>query len=161
MNIIILRLHPTRCSPRDVYLVANAWYNCSIRSDMRSVFGVLPRERPSGKKRQVLYHSRPAGRTHGSRAWPSASGPPAGNCTFAKLRIRGPDPRVRSSGRPKTSRGSFSPDPRVTCISRVMTRPDPRHFKHNHIHTIVQRRVHPRQKEDGTDDDLRAYMLRV
>ena len=30
-----------------------------------------------------------------------------------------------------------------------------------HIHTIVQGRVNPRHKEDGTDDDLRAYMLGV
>ena len=29
------------------------------------------------------------------------------------------------------------------------------------IHTIVQRIVNPRHKEDGTDGDLRAYMLRV
>ena len=53
---IILRLHPTRGSPNNVCLVANAWYNCSARSNMRSEFGVSPRERPSGKKRQVLYH---------------------------------------------------------------------------------------------------------
>ena len=66
MNTIILRFHPTRGSPNNICLVANAWYNCSTRSDMRSEFGVSPRERPAGKKRQVLYHFGPAGRTSGS-----------------------------------------------------------------------------------------------
>ena len=75
MNTIILRLHPTRGSPNNVCLVANAWHNCSTRSDMRSAFGIWPRERPSGKKRQVLCHFGPAGRTRGSREWPSGSQP--------------------------------------------------------------------------------------
>ena len=30
-----------------------------------------------------------------------------------------------------------------------------------HMHTIVQRKINPRHTEDGTDDDLRAYMLRA
>ena len=85
MNIIILRLHPNRGSPNDVCLVANAWYHCSTRSDMRSVFGVSLRGRPSGKKRQVLYHFGPAG---------YESGPPAGSCKCAK----NTDPRARSGG---------------------------------------------------------------
>ena len=71
MNIIELRLFPTRDLPNNVFLVANASYNCSTRSDMRSVFGVSPRERPSGKKRQALCHFGPADRTRSSRERPS------------------------------------------------------------------------------------------
>ena len=70
-NDNILRLHPTRGSPNNVCLVANAWCNCSTRSDMRSEVGVSPRPRPSGTKRQVLYRFGPAGRTCGSLEWPS------------------------------------------------------------------------------------------
>ena len=51
-------------------IVANAWYNCSTRSHMGSEFGVSPRERPSGKKRQVLCLFGPAGRTRASRERP-------------------------------------------------------------------------------------------
>ena len=54
-------------SPNNVCLVADAWYNCSTRSDMRSEFGVSPRERPSSKKRQLSYQFGPAGTTRGSR----------------------------------------------------------------------------------------------
>ena len=77
MNIIELRLYPTRGLPNNVFLVANAWYNCSTRYDMRSEFGISdPRAGPAGHE----------------------NGPPAGSCKFAKRRIRGPgrgsDPRV-------------------------------------------------------------------
>ena len=104
MNIIILRLHPTRGSPNNLCLVAIAWSNCSTRSDKRSVFGVSPRERPSGKKRQVLYNiiSDPSAGSAGHE-----SGPPAGSCKFATRRIRGSDPQVRPAGQPKTTRGSW------------------------------------------------------
>ena len=98
MNTMILRLHPTRGSPNNVCLVANAWYNCSTRSDTRSDFVVSPREKPSGENRPVLYHFGPAGHE---------SGFPAGSCKFAKRRIRGPNPRVRPAGQPKTTRGSW------------------------------------------------------
>ena len=67
MDTIILRLHPTRGSPTNACLVANVWYNCSARYGMRSEFGISARERPSGKKRKVLHHFEPAGRTRGSR----------------------------------------------------------------------------------------------
>ena len=67
MNIIVLRLYPTRGFPNSVCLVANAWYNCLTRS----VFGISPRERPSGKKWQALCHFGPADRTRGSRERPS------------------------------------------------------------------------------------------
>ena len=42
------------------------------------------------------------------RAGPAGheSGPPAGSCKFAKIRIRGPNPRVRPADRLKTTRGS-------------------------------------------------------
>ena len=98
MNKLILRLHPTRGSPTNVCLIAIAWYNSSIRSDMHSVFGVSPRKRPSGKKWQVLYNLGPEGKTHGLREWPSGGGPLVGSCTFAKIwipaQIRGSDPLV-------------------------------------------------------------------
>ena len=62
-------------SLNNVCLVANAWYDCSTRYDMRSEIGISTRERPSGKKRQVTgtvsYNFGPAGRTRGSREWPS------------------------------------------------------------------------------------------
>ena len=109
MNIIILRLHPTRGSLQNVCLVANAWYNCSRRYDMRSEFGVSSRERPSGKKRQVLYH-------FGPRAGPAGreSGPPA-VAKFSKIRIRGSDARAKSAG---PTRGSAENNSRV-----IVTRP--------------------------------------
>ena len=106
MNTIIPWLHPTRGSPNDVYLVANnAWYDGSRRrNDMRSEFELSARERPSGKKRQVLYNiiSDPSAGSAGHE-----SGPPAGSCKFATRRIRGSDPQVRPAGQPKTIRGSW------------------------------------------------------
>ena len=57
MNIIILRLHLTRGSPNNICLVANAWYNCSTRYDMRSEFGISARESPSGKKWHCLLYT--------------------------------------------------------------------------------------------------------
>ena len=71
----VLWLHPTRGSPNNVCLVANAWYHCSTRYDMRSEFGISARERPSGKKRQTLCNFAAAGQE---------SGPPAGSCKFEK-----------------------------------------------------------------------------
>ena len=81
MNTIILRLYPTRGSPNNVCLVANAWYDCSTRNDMRSEFGISAGERPSGKKRQVLCNivSDPRAGSTGHE-----SDPPAGSCNFAK-----------------------------------------------------------------------------
>ena len=70
MNKLILRLHPTRGSPTNVCLIAIAWYNSSIRSDMHSVFGVSPRKRPSGKKWQVLYNLGPEGKPTGYESGP-------------------------------------------------------------------------------------------
>ena len=67
MTTLRLRLHPTQGSPNNVCLVANSWYNCSTRSDMRSEFGESPRERPSGKKRQVWYTFGPAGQLETAR----------------------------------------------------------------------------------------------
>ena len=67
---IILRPHPTWVSPNNVSLVANAWYDCSTRHDMPSEFGISARERPSAKKRQILYNFEPAGRIR-SREEPS------------------------------------------------------------------------------------------
>ena len=100
MNTIILRIRRTRGSPNDACLVANAWYVCSARYDMRSEFGISARDSPSGKKRQVfvLYNFGPAGHE---------SGLPPGSCKFANRRIRGPDPRVRPAGQQKTTRGSW------------------------------------------------------
>ena len=95
-------LHPTWGSPNNVCLVANAWYNCCTRSDMRSEFGVSPRERPSGKKRQILYHFGPAGKTRGSREeWPS------GRQLYV---CKNTDPRARSAG---PTRGSPENNSRV------------------------------------------------
>ena len=100
MSIIILRLHPTRGSPNDVRLVANTWCNCSTRSDMRSEFGVWPRERPSGKKRQVFVSIR----TRGSQEWPF------GRQIYV---CKNTDPRVRSAG---PTRGSAENNSRVIVI---------------------------------------------
>ena len=71
MNIIVLRCYPTRGLPNNVFLVANAWYNCPTRSDMRSVFRVSPRERSARKHQHALCHFGPADRTRGSRGCPS------------------------------------------------------------------------------------------
>ena len=106
INTIILRLHPTRGSPNDICLVANAWYNCATRYDMRSEIGISAQEKPPGKKRQVVYNFGPAAGPAGHE-----SGPPAGTCKFANRRIRGPDPRVRSAGQPKTTSWSWLPNP--------------------------------------------------
>ena len=73
INTIILRLHPTRGSPNNVCLVANTSYNCATRYDSRSEFGMSARERPSGKKRQVLYNFGSMGSTRGSRELPSGT----------------------------------------------------------------------------------------
>ena len=89
IDTIILRLHPTRDSPNNACLVANAWCIWSTRYDVRSKFGISTRERPSGKQRQVLHNFGPAGHEND---------PPAGSWKFSKRRIRGPDPRARSAG---------------------------------------------------------------
>ena len=65
MNTIILRLPPTRGFLNNVCLVANAWHDCSTLYDMRSEFGTSAQERPSDKKRQLLYNFGPAGRIRG------------------------------------------------------------------------------------------------
>ena len=65
---------------------------------MRSEFGMSARERPSGKKRQVLYNFGPAGHENG---------PPVGSCKFSRRLIRRPDLRVRPAGQPITTRGSW------------------------------------------------------
>ena len=44
MNILILQVYPTRGSPNNACLVANVWYNCSTRYDMRSELGISARE---------------------------------------------------------------------------------------------------------------------
>ena len=70
MNIMILRLHPTRGLPNKYasslmsgIIVVHALI-CARSSEYRP-------ERLSGKKRQVLYNFGPAGRTRGSREWAS------------------------------------------------------------------------------------------
>ena len=92
MNKIILGLHPTRGSSNNVCLVANAWYNCSTRHDMRSECGISAQERPSRKRQQILYNFEPAGPADHD------SGPPVGSCKLAKDgsagRIRGSNLRV-------------------------------------------------------------------
>ena len=106
MNTTMLWLRPTRGAPNNVCLVANAWCDCSSRNDMRSEFGISARERPSGKKRQVLHNVF-------SDPWAGSarheSGPPAGSCKLAKRqrRIRGPDPQVRPAGQSKTTGDSW------------------------------------------------------
>ena len=88
MNTILLRL--IRPGVRPIMYASSLALPAGIIAlhatyDMCSEFGVSPPERPSGKKRQVLYHFGPAGHERG---------PTAGSCKFAKRRIRGPDPRV-------------------------------------------------------------------
>ena len=94
MNIFILRLHMTGGSPNNVCLVASAWYNCSTRSDMRSEFGVSPRERLQAGSGKYYFISDPQAGPAGHE-----SDPPTSSCTFAKRwisagQIRGSDPRV-------------------------------------------------------------------
>ena len=55
MDVKMNTFVPTRGSPNNVCLVANASYDRYTRYDMRSEFGMSARERPSGKKRVVLY----------------------------------------------------------------------------------------------------------
>ena len=79
---------------------------------MPSEFGVSARERPSGKKRQVLHHFGPAGHE---------SGPPAGSFKFEKDesagQIRG---SAENSSRVMVTRPASDP-----WLTGDMPRPDP------------------------------------
>ena len=89
----------------------------TILHALRSVFGVLPRDRPSGKKRQVLHLFGPAGRTRGSRELPSDR----------QLQVyKSRDPRARYTG---PTRWSAENNSRVILnrpakIETLLTRPD-------------------------------------
>ena len=80
------------------------------------------RERLSCRKRQVLHHFRTRGSDPRAAIW-------ALRQAVVSLKMKGrtcrPDPWVRPAGQPKTTRGSWWLDQRVTHISRVMTQPDP------------------------------------
>ena len=84
MNIIILRLHPTRGSPNDVCLVANAGITvlhaliCARYSEYRPERGLQARSSNYG----IMSDPRagPAGHE---------SGPPAGSCKCAKILVKG------------------------------------------------------------------------
>ena len=102
MNTIMLRLNPARGSARNVCLVANAWYGCSTRSDMRSEFGASPREAFRQEAASVVSF-----RTRGKDPRVTRVVLRQTAASFAKRRIRGPDPRVRPAGQPKATRGSW------------------------------------------------------
>ena len=80
-------------------------------------------------ERGVLYNFRTRG--SGPRGAGTTMGP-SGRQAAVGLKKSNPQARypwVPPAGQPKTTRGSRWLDPRVTRISQVMIRPDPRDFK--------------------------------